>query len=331
MKIKPLPNCCAVVIASCIAAHSVPSIAASSAVALQWSSSHAVMQAGAPASVSSRFSPGDLRVYASATHLLPIDAIGLQCQGLNTTLQTAPAAHATNRIGKTSQRFGPTTSPTGKPGGAINALRFALDSDDVLPADVPPRCEMLAYPTAATGLPYGVPFWFALSIWVDDWAGTDDEQIIAQWHQNDPRLSLNPFLAFVVKGNSLRVELRHDASELATKASTTTVMAATLTVTPRQWMRFVVRARIAQDDIDHPFLQLWLDDGLVADYTGPLGYKLQAGYFSYPKTGIYKWLNGNPWQQAVPRRQVLVEAMLVVKDEANRYDEAMLSSAVAPP
>ena len=257
MKTKSLPNCCAVVIASCIAAHSGPSVAGSSAAALQWSSSHAVMQSGAPASVSSRFSPGDLRVYASATHLLPFNAIGVQCQGLNTTLETATTAHATSRTGKTSQRFGQTSSPTGKPGGAINALRFALDSDDVLPAGVPPRCEMLAYPTAATGLPYGVPFWFALSIWVDDWAGTDDEQIIAQWHQNDPRLNLNPFLAFVVKGNSLRVELRHDASEPATKASTTTVMAAVLTVKPRQWMRFVARARIAQDNIDHPSRRAW--------------------------------------------------------------------------
>lgn len=292
---------------------------------LEWADEPVSFISGPPGSVAARFVSDDLKVYASSTHLFPIGAIGIQCQGVNNTLAKSITAKVDTDNGATRQRFGQARS------AAAQAFRFTVNNHDVLTENNPPRCEMLAYPTAATSLPIGVPFWFAISIWVDDWSGTQDEQIIAQWHQNDPRLTLNPFLALIVKGNTVRVELRHSDIDPATKASTTLLTPGSLVLKPRRWTQFVTRAKISQDADDKPFFQLWQDGVQIVDYSGRLGYKLSKGYFAYAKTGIYKWLNGNPWDASIPTREVMVKSMLIANDQFSRYTPTQISAAISEP
>ena len=292
---------------------------------LEWADEPVSFISGPPGSVAARFVSDDLKVYASATHLFPIGAIGIQCQGVNNTLAKSMTAKVGTYSGLIRQRFGQARS------AATRAFRFAVDNHDVLAENNPPRCEMLAYPTLATSLPIGVPFWFAVSMWVDDWSGTQDEQIIAQWHQNDPRLSLNPFLALIIKGNTMRVELRYSDIDPATKASTTLVTAGSLVLKPRRWTQFITRAKISQDVNEKPSFQLWQDGAQVVDYRGSLGYKLSKGYFAYAKTGIYKWLNGNPWDASIPSREVMVKTMLIATDQFNRYTQDQISAAIFEP
>lgn len=283
---------------------------------LDWMTTAPALAALPPKAISDRFRTEDLKVSASATHVYPSSMVGLQCQGTNDTLFKVPAVSmaAGKTQADTLQRFGQAANVDGE-----QALRFAVDVRDTLPVDWPPRCELLAYPTAASSLPVGEPFWFAVSLWLDDLSGTQDEQIVAQWHQNDPRLNLNPFMALVQKGNALRVELRQSADALATKGSTSLIVPATLTIKPKQWMHLVIKAQIAHQSGAQHYFQLWQDGSQQINYTGPLGYNLASGSYAYAKVGVYKWLNGNTWDTSVPTRQVMLRSMLIARDPLNRY------------
>lgn len=263
----------------------------------------------------------DIRLFLSADKAYPANHIGLQCQGANDNLSRTPVVRLPNRsralIGhddQDDQRFGPTAQgPSGR------ALRFVVDARDALPEDTPPRCEVFGYPAPETSLPNDSTFWFAVSLWIDDWKNTQDEQIVTQWHQNDPRLSLNPFLAVVVRGHQLRLELRTSLASPATRQDTTTITAVTRSFVPRQWMTLTFKARLAPPGSGRSQLTMWLDDQRIAEHSGDLGFRLADGSFAYAKAGIYKWRNGNPWNTSEPTRSVALGRMLLVADPGETY------------
>ena len=281
-----------------------------------------------PPGLSAKVRAQDVLVYAAPGVAYPARNIGLQCQGSNATLADVPQGLVQVPAvgGAAESRF----SEAELAGGRV--FRLQVSAGDTLAPGVAPRCELVAYPMPGSALPQGETFWFAFSFWADDWAGTRDEQLIAQWHVQDPRnILLNPFFAMVVRGAELRIELRHNERETPDQASTQLVTAARLAMPVRQWVTAVVQARIANQAAQSPFLRLWLNDQLVADYTGPLGYPLPPGGHAYPKVGIYHWTNGNAWDLQLPWRTLLVGAMLSVRDNSGRYGAAQLADAVAHP
>ena len=280
-----------------------------------------------PARIVRALRPQDVLAYAAPGVLFPVRNIGLQCQGVNATLADLPqrSALAQTATGNTELRFGE-AEIAGTP-----VFRLQAGAHDALAPGSASRCELVSYPMAESALPSGQTFWWALSFWADDWSGSHDEQLIAQFHVQEPRkLLLNPFFALVVRGSALRVELRHNPLDLPTQASTQLVTAARLAMPVRQWVTAVVQARMGNDAAQAPFLRLWLNGALVADYAGPLGYVLPAGGLAYAKAGIYHWLAGNDWDLAVPSRALLIGAMLGVRDATGRYTAEQLAAAVAP-
>ena len=271
--------------------------------------------------------PQDVLSYAAPGVLYPVRDIGLQCQGVTATLADTPQRTAliTTATGSAEQRFGEAVL------AGIPVFRLQVDAHDILLAGSSPRCELVSYPTPASALPRGQTFWMAFSFWADDWSGSIDEQVISQFHTQEPRkILLNPLFALVVRGSELRVEIRHNDRQIPDQASTQLVTVARQALPVRQWVTAVVQARISTDPAQAPFLRLWLNNTLAADYTGPLGYILPLDGYTYAKVGIYHWLEGNTWDLAIPTRAILVAAMLTVQDSTGRYTADLIRSAVTP-
>lgn len=272
--------------------------------------------------------PELIRAYLDADTAYPAESFGIQCQGTNDSLTQVGAVESLNDSpgygSLQRQNFGRTAGDR-----ASHAIRLAVHLGDRLSPGTPPRCEVLAYPSTTTALPIDRPFWFAVQIWLDDWAETADEQIVAQWHQNDPRLSQNPFLAVVVRGNSMRFEIRHSDAEVASRISTQTVQLAFSAVAPRRWTSLVFRARLSPTGGGSDSnLTVWKDGLTLADYVGPLGYRLSPGSRAYAKAGIYKWLNGNPWDAKVPERTVMIRKFLILDEPPEGIKEPTVRAAL---
>ena len=284
---------------------------------------------GLPADLFNSVAASNIIAFASPRHLFPGRNIGLQCQGANATLADVPAlaqqvetTHSAQRM----QRFGAA-------GTAANPVfRLELGATDVLPSGTAPRCEVMAYPMPGSALPVNETFWLSVSMWVDDWRGANDELIIEQMHIQDPRkILLNPFLALAVRGNELRVELRHNPHQTPSQATTTVVSTTRAALPTRRWFTAVIQAKLGQDATQAPFFKLWLDDTQVVDYRGAWGYVLQPDASAYAKVGLYHWLNGNAWDATFPTRSMMLGSMLLARDSTLGYARSDLITAVAPP
>ena len=272
---------------------------------------------GLPADLFNSVAASNIIAFASPRHLFPRRNIGLQCQGANATLADVPA-HAqqveTTHSAQKVQRFGTA-------GSAANPVfRLELGATDVLPAGASPRCEVMAYPMPGSALPVNETFWLSVSMWVDDWRGANDELVIGQMHIQDSRkILLNPFLALVVRGNQLRVELRHNPHQTPSQATTSVVSTTRVALPTRRWFTAVIQANLSQDTTQQPFFKLWLDDTQVVDFRGAWGYVLQPDASAYAKVGLYHWLHGNAWDAAFPTRSMMLGSMLLARDSAVGY------------
>lgn len=253
----------------------------------------------------------------------PARAIGLQCQGSNSDLSAQTTVYAPIAGSSApAQRFGTATV------GTETVYRMEVGNTDQLAAGAPPRCENLVFPTATYGINQGELFWHASEIWADDWTGTSDDQLILQWHQNDPRLSLNPMLAVLLRGSQMRMEMLTSPVNPATRASYVAASAALTGWKPRQWNTIVIQGRISPLPSQAPLLRVWLNGQLVVDRNQPLGFQLQAGSYNYVKWGIYKWTNGNPWDVRYGKRSVMVRNMLLVRDPKAVYTNSVITTAL---
>jgi hypothetical protein len=282
---------------------------------------------GLPSNLNKSIVESNIIAFASPTHLFPRRNIGLQCQGANATLVDVPAmTQSVETAGSTQkvQRFG--TAGT----AADPVFRLELGAADALSAGASPRCEVLAYPMPGSALPVNATFWLSVSMWVDDWRGASDELIIEQMMIQDPRkIVLNPFLALVVRGNELRVELRHNPHQTPSQATTSVVSTTRVALPTRRWFTTVIQAKLGQDTTQGPFFKLWLDDTQVVDYRGPWGYVPHPDASAYAKAGLYHWLNGNAWDNSYPTRSMMIGSMLLAQDSAAGYATGDFLTAVA--
>lgn len=250
------------------------------------------------------FRRAGLRAFVSATTVYPKSGIGVQCDGVNDTLSNLqrtiyPFGH-----------FGRTVAGVDGP-----TLRFSVADTENASIEAPARCEILAYPTTQTALPSEVNFWFGISLWLPDWQQTNDEQLIAQWHQNDTRLAVNPFMAVIVKGDSLRIEIRHSRAPLATRENIQVRTSAAIKVKPGHWFDLVFKAKLYTPGSTESTISAWQNGQLVLEHRGDVGYRLAPQAHAYAKAGIYKWRNGNAWDQRIPQRTVLLRTFVLIDDQ----------------
>lgn len=286
----------------------------------------APLKASLPGRVTGLLRHQDVLSYAAPGVLFPSRNIGLQCQGVNATLADVPKRATTVNTTATvaEPRFGEADV------AGERVFRLAIGAKDVLTPGTSPRCELVSYPMPDSALPEGENFWLAFSFWADDWSGTQDEQSIAQMHIQEPRnILLNPFFALVVRGEEMRVELRLNSRETPDQTSTRVVSTTKLQMPARQWVTAVIQARVSTKAERKPFLRMWLNGKLVAEYADTFGYLLPMGGYAYPKVGVYHWLAGNPWDLKLPTRSLLVGAMITVQDPSARYTQELLRATVA--
>lgn len=262
---------------------------------------------------------GDFLAMLGANHLLPMRNIGIQCQGANATLLDVPdrRVYAPGVQGMNQQRFGEVEW------NGTRALMLQLNGHDVVREGQSPRCEVVFYPLRASALPDSGVFWYSVSFWVNDWTGSSDEQIISQMKGDDSsRIALNPFFALVVKGNKIRTEVRWNPDDPPSKQGTQLFRYAEHLLPMQRWVNITVKGRLDAAGSEQPFLTVWLDDRVIAEHRGPLGYKNPGNHLNYVKSGIYHWVDNNPWDMSVPDRYMLLGAMAAVSDPMGRYNLA---------
>ena len=188
---------------------------------------------------------------------------------------------------------------------------------------------MIFSPTPDGKLPVGQDIWFAFGIRLQDWVVSPDEQILMQWHQGDGSILLNPFLALLLKGDTLRIDSKFNAADPPSRTTTSTVTQWQSTHAPiNAWTYFVLKARISPFPADGAYLKVWRDGVPIVDYRGPLGYNYPESP-PYLKVGHYQWVTPyNPWSDAAPTKTVLYRSPLLVQDPAGKYSEVDLRANV---
>lgn len=236
-------------------------------------------------------------------------------------MNLATTAFVDDGTGKSVQRFGAAQTSSG------DIQRFELGVNDVLTNWIP-RCEQSVTPTPTSGFKQGERFWHAIEIWADDWANTNDDQVVLQWHQNDPRLSQNPPIAAVLRNNKLNMQFRSNAANPAPQATNKISSSGDLNWKPKQWNTLIIQGVISPNQADAPSVKIWLNGVLVVNRSEPIGYALQAGSYYYPKWGVYKWTSQNTWNTAVPIRTIMVRNVLVARDPTAIYDYTAINRAL---
>lgn len=192
------------------------------------------------------------------------------------------------------------------------------------------RCEMsLGWSTHAdtlkpmtARLPRREDFWWVVKFRLDDWRETKDRQVIWQWLAGDTT-ELGPLVNLNIWGKLMRLEIHSDGTALPSKATMTKTIPWTLkNWQPHHWYTMVVKANIDPAHGGQGKLVAWLDDQMVLDYVGPLGYS-SASTADYAKFGVYHWTNNNSWDMAVPTRQAWFKGSALVRDRPGYQHDSM--------
>lgn len=285
------------------------------------------LQPDLPSSILAAINKEDILTYVSPGYIFPKKNIGLQCQGVNADLSDVLEQHLASKSPQVQnqRRFGE-ANILGR-----QAFRLTIDARDLLPNNISPRCEIVSYPMEGSALPNANSFWIAFTFWADDWSKSADEQLIAQLHVQVPlNTILNPFVGLVVRGENLRLEIRNNANQQPSQASTSILTAAKIMMPKHQWVTLVMNGRTGNSENQKPFLRMWLNGESILNYSGPLGYNLPTGGYSYTKVGLYHWLNGNAWDNELPIRSLLISAFAVFNDPKDVYTLEKIQAAIKP-
>ena len=247
--------------------------------------------------------------------LFPKRNVGIQCHSVNATLYDVPdqMVFLKNSSGSKEQRFGEVEWR------GTRVFQLQLNSRD--PVDhASPRCEIFAYPMQNTAVPDNKRFWYSLNFQLNDFSVTKDELIISQLHADDSRqIVLNPYFAIVVKGKTLRVEVRSNSDLVPSKERTKLYDFAPQLLNFGAWNNLTVLGKISPTETDNAYLTVWLNGKVIARHNGPVGYKNAGLNMNYVKAGLYHWLNGNPWDHSIENRIMLLGSFVLVSDDLSSY------------
>jgi hypothetical protein len=250
---------------------------------------------------------------------------GVECFGINSDWDRLPgqAIHGVPDGNGMTLRFGITKDPLGVD---RDVLMFRVSSDDPL-TNGANRCEIATWNKKTLRLPSRQDLWFSFSVLVDFPATLDDDdQLIAQWHVFG-LTGFSPFFAVYVSGGADRIEIRHNASREGTPLDTARdVIWRNSEQLRREWITYIVNARISPDVLDRPFLRVWRNGRMIVDVRKPFGYASPNNAFA--KVGFYHWTNArNVWRGNAVPRSVYIRRALIVRGEGRSYGETLLRAA----
>lgn len=239
--------------------------------------------------------------------------VGLQCQGVESDFRARTSVFVRDDSGTTRQRFG-LAGTVSQP-----VMRYEVGAKDAV--TVAPRCESYSMPTAENGFVSGEIIWNAANFWTDDWTGTTDEQIVMQWKNHGPaEPDQNPFFALILKGGRANITIRSNNDVPALRATNVVFVSPEFAWPAGQWNSVVVQSKISPSPTGGGFIRVWVNGAKVLDRNMAIGYRLGAGAYNYAKWGVYKWINGNPWDLRIPVRSVMFDRVVLIKDDEARYD-----------
>lgn len=127
-------------------------------------------------------------------------------------------------------------------------------------------------------VPYGDVMWIAMRCWYDFDMGLGDGQHVtcSQIYHGGVNAGLNPFYGVSLYQDKISVEFRHCAIEGMTKADQVLVpfpLWGRPDLVRGRWFDMVAKVKLHWDAAQSPFVQFWVDDELVIDYAGPVGYR----------------------------------------------------------
>jgi hypothetical protein len=139
--------------------------------------------------------------------------------------------------------------------------------------------------------PVGSEQWYGFSTYIPpDWPDLDNRTVIAQWHATpdllDGEVWRSPPLAIRTSGGQLTVTGRYSAEQTQTENDGVMLDLYTHPGTFEKgvWHDWVFHLKWQYDN--QGFVEAWLDDTLVIDYQGPIGYNDHVGLWF--KWGIYR-------------------------------------------
>lgn len=165
--------------------------------------------------------------------------------------------------------------------GSIDYPAFLFSS---YPTDQSNRSRSeLGWRSPATTIPYDTVIWIAAKIWYDFDIGPGQEHVtIAQVYHGGVNSGLNPFFSLSLYSNRLSVSVRWSDKVGMVKAdqvNTNFSMFDAPAQVRGRWFDFVVKANFNWDPAaPRPaFVQAWIDNDQVINFTGPIGYRGPAG------------------------------------------------------
>lgn len=207
---------------------------------------------------------------------------------------------------------------------------FRLWKEDPPTAGASAQRSERYFATPAQIIPQNTEVWFAVRVRSSTW-DAETRRIIWQWHEDSPVAGLSPHLSATINGTRLRlIVLHNDNAELTNGNTSQQVIYTDESWQPENWHDFVVQARVDPAAAGSGYVKAWINGALVADYTGPLGYRYDSPK-DYAKVGVYHWQSQtNNWHEGAPESvEVRVASVILMRHEPgidSSYVRSLLDS-----
>jgi hypothetical protein len=238
--------------------------------------------------------------------------------------------------GYTAQAIGTHTSASSVPESGINyttlsngeTLRLGKETDPVnstrkaftfqlAPNDPVTSSSHRSELRFGNNIEFNKTYWAAFSVFVRDWGtlnSSDQSSVGVQMHSGDDSSGYSPAFALVTSNNGRNFQV-----QARSVMSSTTQRFADRPIPFGKWLDVVIKFK--QNVNGAGFLQVWYDGEQVVNYTGNLGYPVNAK--DYFKFGYYNWSTFNS------TRKLMLRAPIVVADPTgSKYSASTLRAYV---
>lgn len=269
---------------------------------------------------------GDLIIYARHQTALTERSGQLQCMGTFSKLSSIGSPIiGSDGNGGSELKYGWTLDPAD---GEKYVTYFAIRATDPDTAGIGnKRCEH-SYNDTAQLIPWNRTFWFSVGVKTGNLSDSKDQQSVWQWHDGSSSIGLSPYLAAIIYGNTIAIQLRHNQNTTLRHSNTTlTQLYKSFYWSSEVWHFFTVQARLNTTNNHESRIKIWLDGTKIVDYTGPVGY-LYKSPKDYIKTGLYHWTNvGNTWDPVVQKREAWLKGPVMV-NSIDTYDVNIIENLI---
>jgi hypothetical protein len=161
-------------------------------------------------------------------------------------------------------------------------------------------------------------YWIAFRMFVYDWGGDAGSGLFGFQVHSGSKLDLSPSAGLYYVGRNMQIETRYSTADTPSQSNTVSKKHTQIPIPFGSWMDWVICVR--ESTSGKGFVRAWLNEALVANHAGNLGYK--TGVNSYFKSGIYNWSGFKT------PRTVLMRNIIIVRESAVPYGPDIFTKAI---